>query len=62
LSPRSDSLFRVLHTLHFAPVASHPLLRSIVIVTLCLCGVAFSLTGALLAWRRLRMTVRSVES
>jgi hypothetical protein len=51
-----------LHTLDFALFASRPLLRSTVIVALCLCGVAFSLTGAVLAWRRLRMTVLSLES
>jgi hypothetical protein len=51
---------RSLHTLDFALLASRPLLRSIVIVVLCLCGIAFSLTGALLAWRRLRMTLRSL--
>src|SRR5580658_8942926 len=53
---------RSLHTLDFALFASRPLLRSTVIVALCLCGVAFSLTGAVLAWRRLRMTVLSLES
>jgi hypothetical protein len=53
---------RSFHTLDFALLASRPLLRSIVIVALCLCGVAFSLTGAVMAWRRLRRTVRSRES
>jgi hypothetical protein len=53
---------RSFHTLDFALLASRPLLRSIVIVALCLCGLAFSMTGAVLAWRRLRMTVRSLES
>jgi hypothetical protein len=52
---------RSFHTLDFAWLASRPLLRSIVIVALCLCGVVFSLTGAMLAWRRLRVTVRSLE-
>jgi hypothetical protein len=44
-----------LHTLDFAPLHAHPLLRMIVIVTLCLCGFAFSLTGVVLAWRRVRV-------
>jgi hypothetical protein len=48
-------LFRVLHTFDFPPLTSHPLLRSILIVGLCLCGLAFSLTGVTLAWRRLGM-------
>jgi len=46
-----------LHTLDFPPLGSHPLLRSLVIVTLCLCGLAFSLTGVVLAWRRVRATI-----
>jgi uncharacterized membrane protein len=44
-----------LHTLDFAPLNAHPLLRTSVIVTLCLCGLAFSLTGIVLAWRRMRI-------
>jgi hypothetical protein len=43
-----------LHTLDFEPLDAHPLLRTVVIVTLCLCGLAFSLTGVVLAWRRVR--------
>ena len=48
-------LFRKLHTFDFSPLTSHPRLRSSLIVGLCLCGLAFSLTGAVLAWRRLRL-------
>ena len=48
----SDDLFRAMHTLDFPPLASHPWLRTSAIVVLCLCGFAFSLTGAVLAWRR----------
>lgn len=48
----SDALFRALHKLDFEPLASHPRLRTVTIVGLCLCGFAFSLTGAVLAWRR----------
>jgi hypothetical protein len=43
---------RSLHTLDFEPLGSHPLLRTSVIVALCLCGLVFSLTGVVLAWRR----------
>ncbi len=43
-----------LHTLDFEPLGSHPLLRTWAIVTLCLCGLAFSVTGVVLAWRRVR--------
>jgi hypothetical protein len=50
----SDVLFRALHKLDFEPLSSHPSLRGSVIVALCLCGFAFSITGVVLAWRRLR--------
>jgi hypothetical protein len=48
-------LFRKLHTFDFPPLTSHPRLRSSLIVGLCLCGLAFSLTGVVLAWQRLRL-------
>jgi len=50
----SDALFRALHKLDFEPLTSYPELRASVIVALCLCGFAFSVTGVVLAWRRLR--------
>ena len=50
----SDALFRALHKLDFEPLSSHPELRASLIVALCLCGFAFSVTGVVLAWRRLR--------
>jgi len=50
----SDMLFRALHKLDFEPLSSHPSLRASVIVALCLCGFAFSVTGVVLAWRKLR--------
>jgi hypothetical protein len=47
-------LFGGLHTLNF-PWLQHPVwLRSVLIVVLCGCGFLFSLTGVMLAWRRLR--------
>lgn len=48
-----DGVFRAMHTLDFPPMASHPSLRTGAIVLLCLCGLAFSLTGVVLAWRNL---------
>jgi hypothetical protein len=51
---------RSLHTLDFAPLHAHQPLRTSVIVGLCLCGLAFSLTGAVLAWRRVRRANESV--
>jgi hypothetical protein len=52
LFAHSDALFRALHKLEVPPLSSHPWLRTGLIVTLCLCGFAFSLTGVVLAWRR----------
>ena len=54
LAVNPDGVFRALHTLDVAPLTSHPLLRSSLIVGLCLGGFAFSLTAVTLAWRRLR--------
>jgi PepSY-associated TM region len=53
LFAHSEALFRALHKLDFEPLSSHPSLRTGVIVALCLCGFAFSLTGVVPAWRRL---------
>src|SRR6202012_4554383 len=64
LSNRTDSvqrsyrwLFGRLHTLDFPALQSRPMLRTTIIVVLCLCGLAFSLSGVVLAWRRLRKSV-----
>lgn len=54
LFAHSDALFRALHKLDFEPLTSRPGLRASVIVALCLCGFAFSVTGVTLAWRKLR--------
>jgi hypothetical protein len=51
---KPDGLFRAMHTFDFPPLASRPWLRTSLIVGLCLCGLAFSLTGVMLAFRRLR--------
>jgi hypothetical protein len=48
---QSDALFRALHALDFEPLNSHLWLRTGLIVGLCLCGFAFSLTGMVLALR-----------
>jgi hypothetical protein len=49
----SAELFRALHTFEFPPLTSRPWLRTSLIVGLCMGGLAFSLTGVTLAWRRL---------
>jgi hypothetical protein len=61
LSLSEDWPLRSFHTLDFAPLASRPLLRSAVIVSLCLFGLAFSFTGAVLAWRRVQKTVADIK-
>jgi hypothetical protein len=51
LLPHGEKLFRMLHTLDFPPLTSHPRARTGTIVALCVCGLVFSLTGMMLAWR-----------
>jgi PepSY-associated TM region len=51
-------IFESLHTLRFWPLTSHPLLRTILIVALCGCGFAFSLTGVVIGMRRLLISLR----
>lgn len=46
--------FDALHTLDVPVLAARPGLRSIVIVVLCAAGFAFSVTGVVLGWRRVR--------
>jgi hypothetical protein len=50
-------LFAGLHTLDFPWLRSRPPLRTAIIVALCLCGFGFSLSGVVLAWRRVRASV-----
>lgn len=52
LFAHSDALFSALHKLEFEPLTSHPGIRTGAIVGLCFCGFAFSITGVVLAWRR----------
>ena len=46
--------YTALHTLDFPGLVAHPVLRSGLIVLLCALGFAFSVTGAVIGWRRLR--------
>jgi hypothetical protein len=46
-------LFTGLHTLDLPVLTHRPLLRTAFIVSLCVVGLIFSLTGVVLAWRRL---------
>jgi hypothetical protein len=47
-------LYSGLHTLDFPVLLDRPLLRSTLIVVLCALGFVFSMTGAVIGWRRLR--------
>jgi hypothetical protein len=47
-------LYQALHTLDFPALVAHPTLRTVLIVALCTIGLAFSLTGLVIGWRRLR--------
>jgi hypothetical protein len=46
--------YTALHTLDFPILFAHPGLRSMLIVVLCAIGFIFSVTGAVIGWRRLR--------
>jgi len=47
-------LYDELHALSFPALTARPVLRSTLIVVLCGGGLVFSLTGCVIAWRRLR--------
>ncbi|WP_320416141.1 PepSY domain-containing protein [Bradyrhizobium roseum] len=51
-------LYRALHTFDLPALMARPSLRTAVIVLLCGFGVAFSITGIVIAWRRLRLAFR----
>lgn len=46
--------YAALHTFNAPFLINHPMLRSALIVGLCLAGFVFSLTGVVIGWRRLR--------
>jgi hypothetical protein len=50
-------LYDGLHTLDFPALNGHARLRTALIVTLCGCGFLFSLSGIVLALRRIRLTL-----
>ena len=54
-------LYGALHTLDFPVLAACPALRTTLIVALCSCGFIFSLTGVVIAWRRLLSCFRSPD-
>jgi hypothetical protein len=48
-------LYSGLHTLDFPVLMDHLMLRSVLIIVLCLLGFVFSVTGVVIGWRRLRL-------
>jgi uncharacterized iron-regulated membrane protein len=54
-------LWRALHTLDLPMLIAHPALRTALIVVLCGCGLAFSLTGCVIGWRRLCLSLRALR-
>jgi hypothetical protein len=54
-------LYGALHTLDFPVLTARPALRTTLIVALCGCGFIFSLTGVVIACRRLLSCFRSPE-
>lgn len=49
--------YSALHTFDFAILMAHPRLRDVLIVGLCGLGFAFALTGVVIGWRRLRLSL-----
>jgi hypothetical protein len=47
-------LYQAVHTLDFPALAARPMLRTVLVVSLCAMGLVFSLTGIVIGWRRLR--------
>jgi hypothetical protein len=54
-------LYGALHTLDFPVLTARPVLRTALIVALCACGFIFSLTGVVIASRRLLSCFRAPE-
>jgi hypothetical protein len=53
--------YSALHTLDFPVLTARPALRTTLIVALCAFGFVFSLTGVVVAWRRLLSCIRSLK-
>src|SRR5262249_12482588 len=50
----AHKVYGSLHALDFPALAARPALRSALVIGLCGCGLVFSLTGCVIAWRRVR--------
>jgi hypothetical protein len=53
--------YSALHTLDLPALMAAPAVRTVLIVALCALGLVFSLSGVVIGWRRLRMTVSSMR-
>src|SRR5262249_37208361 len=51
--------YSALHTLDFPALLAAPAVRTVLIVALCIAGLAFSLSGVVIGWLRLPLIVRS---
>jgi PepSY-associated TM region len=49
--------YTALHRLDFPVLLRHPLVRTVLILSLCSLGLLFSITGIVIGWRRLRLSV-----
>jgi hypothetical protein len=49
--------FQALHTFDYPALNARPALRTLVILVLCVAGFAFSITGVVIGWRRLKRTL-----
>jgi uncharacterized iron-regulated membrane protein len=53
--------YSALHTLDFPALLAAPAVRTVLITALCVLGLVFSLSGVVIGWRRLRMTLRPMK-
>jgi uncharacterized iron-regulated membrane protein len=53
--------YSALHTLDIPALMAAPAARTVLIMLLCALGLVFSLSGVLIGWRRLRMTLRPMK-
>jgi uncharacterized iron-regulated membrane protein len=53
--------YTALHTFNFPMLSAHPAALSALIVLLCSLGLVFSVTGAVIGWRRLRNSFESTS-
>ena len=53
--------YSALHTLDIPALMAAPGVRTMLIIALCALGLVFSLSGVVIGWRRLRMTLRPAK-